>query len=249
MTTDEIIKQVRWCIDEEAYNEAALEGASAFDFGGNNHTDTGMMNRIIIAKIPDALRWVCLYAPSELLTGSDVGGSDTDLIYEDTVSPQSVSQTDSAAGIIDGAPASVSGNRFVLPANFIKLLRVRGSSWHRSVSGNTLIAEDSDDYLKLHDPICAFATADRPQVALIDKARKELECWPAAPSFEFSCVVSPAAIETSPDAQDPATVAVPPLVKTSFIYYLAFLLLTAYGDARASAMLEIAKMNIGRTNA
>lgn len=243
MRINEIIKAVRWCIDEEAVNMANL-GASAYDFDGGK-TDTGLMNRIITSKIGDALRWVCLYAPAELLTGTDTGGSDTGIIYEGSVIPSS-DINDNQAGVIDGAPSSVSSNRFVLPANFIKLIRVRGNTWHRAVSGKTLIAEDSEDYLKLHDPTSAYATTDRPQAALIEKARKELECWPSAEKFEFTCIVSPLTVVADPSNQD-EFVAIPPLAKTSFIYYLAYLLLSAYNDARASNMLAIAKMNLGRT--
>ena len=39
---------------------------------------------------------------------------------------------------------------------------------------------------------------------------------------------------------------IPPRVKTAFIYYLAFLVLSAYEDSRAKNMFEIAKMNIGK---
>lgn len=244
MSLDDIIKSVRWCIDEEAVNMAELAGASAYDFDGNV-TDTGMMNRIIVSRIGDALRWVCLYAPAELLTGTDTGGTDTGIVYEGSISPGNPI-SDAAAGVVDGAPSSVTANRFVLPTNFIKLVRVRGNTWHRSVSGRTLIAEDSEDYLKLHDETSAYATHDRPQAALIEKARKELECWPSAPTFEFTCIVSPATSNYDPD-NGTTEVAIPPLAKTSFVYYLAFLLLSAYNDARAVRMLEIAKMNLGRT--
>lgn len=243
MTVGEIIKAVRWCIDEEAANVAGLANASAFDFDGGTHTDTGMMNRIIISKIGDALRWVCMYAPSELLTGTDMGGTDPGIVYEGSVQSNNPID-DASAGVVDGAPAGVSMSRFVLPTNFVKLLRVRGSTWHRAVSGRSLVAEDSEDYLKLHDPTSAFATHDRPQAALIEKARKELECWPSSPTFEFTCIVSPATIAMSPDSMS-SSVAVPPLSKSGFVYYLAFLLLSAYNDARAARMLEIAKMSLG----
>lgn len=241
MQVGEIIKAVRWCIDEESVNMAGFAAASAFNFDGNV-TDTGLMDRIIVSKIADSLRWVCLYAPSELLTGSDTESQSTGLIYEGEVNA-SRPVTDASAGVVNGAP--VSSNRFVLPSNFIKLIRVRGSSWHRSVSGRSLIMEDSEEYLKLHDSTSAFATEDRPQAAIIEKARKELECWPAASSFEFTCIVSPAAINISQESLT-YNVAIPPLAKTSFIYYLAFLLLSAYNDPRAVRMLEIAKMNLGK---
>lgn len=244
MTIADIISAVRWCIDEEAVNASNLEveDPSNYDYDVSDHI---LMDNIIKSKIGDALRWVCLYAPSELLTGSDTSGGDTGIVYEGTITTRDPI-TDESAGVVDGAPSSVTYNRFVLPSNFIKLVRVRGTSWHRSVSGESLLKEDSEEYLQLHDPTCAYATADRPQAALINKKRKELECWPASGTFEFTCIVSPASVNIVPSVQPTDTVDVPPLVRSAFIYYLAFLLLSAYGDARAVRMLEIAKMNIGR---
>ena len=238
MKVGDIIKAVRWCIDEEVENYAKFANPSAGDIS--------YMDNIIKNKIGDALRWVCLYAPAELLTGSDIAGSDTGIIYEGEITTTD-DITDESAGIVDGAPTSVTNNRFVLPSNFIKLVRVRGNSWHRAIGGDSVLAEDSDEYLQLHDPTCAYATADRPQAALINKKRKELECWPSATKFEFSCVVSPATVNIEPSGTTPANVPIPPLVRSSFIYYLAFLVLSAYEDSRAARMLEIAKMNISRT--
>jgi hypothetical protein len=46
---------------------------------------------------------------------------------------------------------------------------------------------------------------------------------------------------------DSTEVGIPTQVETSFIYYLAYLLLTAYGDARAKGMYDVATLNLGRT--
>ena len=240
MTVENIIKAVRWCFDEENSNPSSLADSTVLG------SDSTLMNNIIKSKIGDALRWVCLYAPAELLTGTDTVGTDTGIVYEGTIDPTDPI-TDEDAGIVDGAPESVSNNRFVLPSNFIKLVRVRGNTWHRSVSGESVLSEDSDEYLQLHDPTCAYATVDRPQAAIIDKKRKELECWPSATTFEFTCIVSPATVNVEPSGQTPADVPIPPLVQSSFIYYLAFLTLSAYEDSRSVRMLEIAKMNLTRT--
>ena len=61
MTTTQICEQVRWCIDEEATNDTNLSGASS--------GDCTYMDNIIVNKIPAALRWVCLYAPADQLSG------------------------------------------------------------------------------------------------------------------------------------------------------------------------------------
>lgn len=244
MTVGKIISAVRWCFDEEAMN-----GAS---FGYASSNDSTLMDNIIKAKIGYALRWVCLNAPAEMLTGSDSDG-DAGIVQEDTINPStSTTITDDDAGVVDGAPVTpeITGQywRFALPANFLRLVRVRAKGWHRAVSGEALIQEDSDEYLQLHDPTCATATPDRPQAALINMKRKRLEIWPAATSngawVQYTCIVAPTSITTEPTTE---TVAIPPLVQSTFIYYLAFLVLSAYDDPRAVRMLEIAKMNISRT--
>lgn len=221
MTITEIIKAVRWCIDEEAVNAASLADASTID--GLDIDDTALMNNIIMSKIGDAIRWICLYGPPEILTGTDTTGVDTGVIEEHD-----------NLHLID--------NRITLPVNFVKLIRVRGSEWHRAVT--VPILEDSEEYLQLNDDY-ATATNDRPQAALIDKKVKQLEVWPAMGTFEYTCVTNP----TIPDTIEPETIIpLPPLAKTAFIYYIAFLLLTAYDDTRAAKMLEIAKMNLTRTD-
>ena len=237
MTVGDIIKAVRWCYDEEQMDSA--------DFGNASSNDNTLMDNIIKSKIGDAVRWICLYCAPELLGGTDTEGADTGIVYEGSITTHD-NITDSSAGIVNGAPDSVTQNRFVLPSNYVRLLRVRGNTWHRAVKGESLLSEDSDEYLQLHDPTCAYATADRPQAALIEKARKELECWPSATTFEFTCIVTPAASNFDEETIEDTGVAIPPLARTAFIYYLAFLVLSAYEDSRAARMLEIAKMNTGR---
>ena len=63
MTVGEIIKAVRFCYDEEAIDSADFRNASA--------QDNTYMDNIIKSKIGDAVRWICLYSPAELLGGSD----------------------------------------------------------------------------------------------------------------------------------------------------------------------------------
>lgn len=238
MTVQNIYKAVRWCYDEEALGAANFAGASDDDYT--------LMNNIIKAHIGDALRWICLYAPAEILSGSDEE-EDTGIVVEDELTP-STTITDTDAGVADGAPDSVTYQRFALPANFLRLVRVREAKWHRAVT--IPVEEDSDEYLQLHDPNGAYATTDRPQAAIINKKRKVLEIWPCPntnPSVEFTCIVTPLSVNTAGD-EETTSVAVPPLAKSAFIYYLAFLTLSAYEDSRAVRMLEIAKMNLGLTD-
>ena len=130
-----------------------------------------------------------------------------------------------------------------MPADFIKLVRVRVTGWHRAI--RVPVAEDSPEYLQFRDEFGAKAVADRPMAAIIEKATKEVEVWPTGTSAEVTYIQDPN-VSIASDAADSTNVALPPRAKSAFIYYLAFLVLSAYEDSRAARMLEIAKMNTGR---
>lgn len=222
MLITDIISAVRYCIDEEVTNGSNLSYAN----------DNTRMDNIIKAKIGDALRWVCLYAPADLLGGTDQTNVDTGILVD-----------------VSATPTSVSGHGVLtMNENFIRLVRVRVPGWHRAVK--VPLSEDSEEYLQLYDPNGATATIDRPQAALIEKAQRQIEVWPWTTGdgdvdYTYVASAEPAAIT----GQGGAVIgyALPPKAKSAFIYYLAFLLLSAYADARAPRMLEIAKMNIGKT--
>jgi hypothetical protein len=114
--------------------------------------------------------------------------------------------------------------------------------------GDSLLKEDSEEYIQLMDSYGAEATNDRPQAALIETAEKKVEVWPhaAGAKYDLTKLVMPSAQDLD-DATDTTDVGIPPLLRTSFLYYLAFLVLSAYEDSRAPRMLEIAKMNLGVT--
>lgn len=223
MTITDIISAVRFCIDEEA--------SDSIDFGRASANDNTRMDNIIKNKIGDALRWVCLYAPADLLGGTDQTNVDTGILVD-----------------VSATPTSVSGHGVLtMNENFIRLVRVRVPGWHRAVK--VPLSEDSEEYLQLYDPNGATATVDRPQAALIEKAQRQIEVWPWTTGnvdYTYVASVEPAAIT----GQGGTVIgyALPPKAKSAFIYYLAFLLLSAYADARAPRMLEIAKMNLGKTN-
>ena len=233
MTVGDIIKAVRWCIDEEAVNASNIADVSAFDFDSGTHTDLGMMNNIIRYKIPAALRWVCLYAPAEQLSGtsgSDSGSSSNviDIIHED-------------------AALSASNNVLTPSQTLIRVIRVKGAGWHRAILGDSLIKEDSDEYLQVHDTNGAEATIDRPQASLMNTKVKKVEVWPGTGTFTLTYIKALAASDIQNLNVDSTEVGVPAQVETSFIYYLAYLLLTAYGDTRAKSMYDVATLNLGRT--
>lgn len=233
MTVGNIIKAVRWCIDEEAVNAANLADASAYDIDAGVHTDIGLMNNIVRNKIGDAIRWVCLYAPADQLSGSSSssgGGSSTataiDIIQEDTLT---------------------AANNVLTPTEtLIRVVRVKGEDWHRAILGDSLIKEDSDEYLQLRDENGAAATADRPQAVLVNTKQKKVEVWPGNGQFVLTYIKALSASDLSNLDNDQTEVGIPTNVETSFIYYLAYLLCTAYGDTRAKSMYDNATLNLGR---
>ena len=235
MTVGEIIQAVRWCYDEEQ-----MDGA---DFHNASSNDNTLMDNIIKSKIGDAVRWICLYSPAELLGGSDEedDGEPVDTGILTDYEPETVS------AITVGT--DIRGGSFEVPEDYIKLARVRVEGWHRAVKNP--LSEDSDEYLQLYDDNGAMATADRPQAAIIDKATKQIEVWPWSSDKDVEMTYVSAIDDViqersvSPSGTE-EFVALPPKVKTAFIYYLAFLVLSAYEDSRAARMLDIAKMNIGK---
>lgn len=232
MTVQNIYQAVRCCYDEEAQNNANFVSASAGDMA--------LMNNIIKAKIGDALRWICLYAPAELLGGSDETSDGTEV-------PTGILVDMPASGtLVPTTIAGTTGGYITTPANFIKLARIRVAGWHRAIKSP--IEEDSEEYLQLYDENGATATAERPQAAIINKATKVIEVWPTGVSVQYTYVAEVNNTSAESDTDGTTVIAIPPRAKTAFIYYLAFLVLSAYGDSLATRMLEIAKMNLGLTD-
>lgn len=230
MTVQDIYKRVRWCFDEEALNVSNLSDVSAYDFD-ETATDNGLMNNIIKDKIGDALRWICLYAPAEQLSG----GSDGE---------------DGSIDIVVDQKGSVPLNGMIpLGKNFIRLIRIRCNGWHRAVMGESLLREDSDEYMQLEDLYGAEATENRPQAALIETAEKKVQVFPLGDGYEYELtkLVMPSNADFG-NLNDTSKVNIPPLLETSFIYYLAFLTLSSYEDSRSQRMLDIAKMSLGKTD-
>lgn len=227
MRVQDIYKRVRWCFDEEAMNASSIADVSS---------DNILMNNIIKDKIGDALRWICLYAPAEQLSG---GSNVTD---EDDGDGKTIHI------VVDDSGSVPESGGIPLGENFIRLIRIRCTDWHRAVMGNSLLSEDSDEYLQLSDEHGAMATYDRPQAVLIESAKKKVEVWPHrdGDTYELTKLVMPMSEDFS-SITETSKVDIPPLLESSFIYYLAFLTLSAYEDSRSQRMLDIARMNLGHT--
>lgn len=227
MTVKQIIDAVRWCIDEETVNGSDLAYNTV-----SLSNDKTLMDNIIKAKAGDALRWVCLYGSAEVLAGSDEEGGSAISILVD---------------MDNQTPTAISGHSAAyvsMPTDFIKLARIRATGWHRAI--RKPITEDSEEYLQLYDENGATATNERPQAALIQRATARIECWPCSglQRVDYTYVKDPGT-SISSSATSSTKFAIPPAAKSAFIYYLAFLLLSSYGDERSVRMLEIAKMNLG----
>lgn len=222
MTVETIIKKVRWCIDDETHYQ---------DFEDN------YMDNIIKSHLTDALRWCCLYGEGSHLAGSDTVGKDPGTVKSITWTV-GTSLPEWLEDYVDGV--------LTLPADFVKLVRVRCEGWHKAVM--TPIEEDSEDYLMLSDET-AKATKDRPQAAIIEAFPQRLELHPApkvGEDVELTIIVNPEGDASGTVVEDETDFAIPPRVSTAFIYYLAFLVLSAYNDtAKAQSMLGIAKMHLG----
>lgn len=211
MTISEIINKVKWCIDHETHEDAKL---------ADNGEDSYMDN-IIRAKINDARRWLAV-ATSQSVTLSSSPSSSSSSVTTLTITPY-----DGFSGIaIITIPSSLST---------VPISRVRLSSWHKSA---TPIPDTSDDAMLMFDET-AKGTADRPLATVMQGSPTRILVQPytSTDTAEIVYIGIASDIDTS---SDDSTVEVPTIHESAFIYYIAYLLLTAYQDPRAQAMFAIA---------
>lgn len=211
MTISEIINKVKWCIDHETHEDAKL---------ADNGEDSYMDN-IIRAKINDARRWLAV-ATSQSVTLSSSPSSSSSSVTTLTITPYS--------GFPDIATITIP-----LSLSTVTLTRVRLSSWHKSA---TPIPDTSNDALLMFDET-AKGTADRPLATVMQGSPTRILVQPytSTDTAEIVYIGISSDIDTS---SDDSTVEVPTIHESAFIYYIAYLLLTAYQDPRAQAMFAIA---------
>lgn len=220
---------MRLCLDEEAVNLAQI---------GVGNNDDAYMDNIIADKIPDAVRWCALYAPDGLLRSEKETSGETSKGWSVAAEGAFV-ETATVIGTTSGGCTT-----FTLPTDFGRLVRVRLTGWSKAV--RTPIEEDSDEYLMVNADT-AKATTDRPVAALIRTSPMKLECWPglsggSGQSTSISiCYVSNGSDITTTGS----SINIPGQLEPAFIYYIAFLVATAYRDSIASSLLQIAKMHLG----
>ena len=213
MSIEEIIKAVRWCIDEESNNTSEI----------TDEKDDLYMDNIIKSKINDALHWIAITAASSpVLSDSKSIGSTSDTIQ--------VSDFDSNRNI----------GVITMPSNMeiITINRIRGASWYKAV---TPVEDTDDEALMMYDDT-AKGTIDRPQAAIMRENPIKILMQPKTLTAVITYVGVPKSVSTDASTTD---VSIPDKLKNAFIYYIAFLLLSAYDDTKASQMYTIALQQLG----
>lgn len=213
MKVEDIIKQVRWCIDEESNNTSAI----------TDEKDDLYMDNIIKSKINDALHWIAITAASSSVFAESKKTSDTS-------SKISVKDYDATKNI----------GIITMDANteIIAISRVRGKEWFKAV----IPVEDTDNEAYMMFDESAMGTADRPQAVIMRENPIQILLQPKPTEAVVSFVGVPKNVDVSSETTD---VAITDKLKNAFIYYLAFLLLSAYNDNKATHMYTIALQHLG----
>lgn len=214
MKIEDIIKQVRWCIDEESYNTSEI----------TDEKDDTYMDNIIKSKINDALHWLAITAASSPVL------ADSKKVDATTTSTVKVEEHDTEKGI----------GIITMPSDteVINISRVRGKDWFKAVTP----VEDTDDEALMMFDESAMGTADRPQAAIMRENPIKILLQPKPTEAVISFVGVPKNVDVSSETTD---VAIPDKLSNAFIYYLAFLLLSAYNDNKATQMYTIAMQQLG----
>lgn len=227
MEVDEIIKQVRFCIDEESSNSSSI--ADVVD-----GKDDSYMDNIIKAKIPDALHWIAITANSSsaLSTSSSITNTN-DKANTSTSTEMKVSEFEKSDSVgVISMPSTIS---------VFNITRVRGYGWHKAVSP----VEDTDDEALCMFDDTAMGTLNRPLAAIMRTTPLQIliQPIPSNNTVIVSYVGVPTGTTKGSDGKE--SVDISDNFKSSFIYYLAFLLLSAYDDSKANQMYNIALQMLG----
>lgn len=220
MKVEDIIKQVRWCIDEESNNTSAI----------TDEKDDWYMDNIIKSKINDALHWIAITAASSSVFAESKKTSDTSSKISDTSSKISVKDYDATKNI---GIITMDEN-----TEIIAISRVRGNEWFKAV----IPVEDTDNEAYMMFDESAMGTADRPQAVIMRENPIKILLQPKPTEAVVSFVGVPKNVDVSSETTD---VAITDKLRNAFIYYLAFLLLSAYNDNKATHMYTIALQQLG----
>lgn len=214
MKVEDIIKQVRWCIDEESNNTSEI----------TDEKDDTYMDNIIKSKINDALHWLAITAASSPVL------ADSKKVDATTTSKVKVEGYDAEKGI---GVITMDSN-----TEIINISRVRGKGWFKAVTP----VEDTDDEALMMFDDTAKGTLDRPQATIMRENPIRILLQPKSEEAVIAFVGVPKNVSISSSDTD---VAIPDKLSNAFIYYLAFLLLSAYNDTKATQMYTIAMQQLG----
>lgn len=226
MTINEIIKEVRWCIDEESNNTSDL--ADAID-----EKDDSYMDNIIKAKIPDALHWISVTANSSplLSSSSDAKMKTTDAAVTANLTIEAFNQ-------------ELNIGKITMPSDVyvFNVGRVRCEGWFKAV----IPVEDTDDAALMMFDTTAMGSNDRPQAAIMREDPLAILIQPM-PRTSSKATVSYVGVPkgTTKGTDGSLSVEISDKYKSAFIYYIAFLLLSAYDDSKANQMYSIALQQLG----
>nr|WP_297002724.1 hypothetical protein [Prevotella sp.] len=225
MKVDEIIKQVRWCIDEETSGTSYI----------TDDKDDVYMENIIRAKIPDALHWIAITASaSSVLSSSSSTQKNASSDVASTTATMTVTSFDGHEDIgVITMPSSVS---------VFNINRVRGKGWHKAVIP---VEDTSAEALMMFDDT-SKGTVDRPQPAImrVKPLQVLVQPMPSDGTISVSYVGVPTDV-TKDSGEEGDSVEISDNFRGAFIYYLAFLLLSAYDDSKANQMYSIALQQLG----
>ena len=213
MTISEIINKVKWCIDHETHEDAKL---------ADNGEDSYMDN-IIRAKINDARRWLAVATSKSVTLSFSPSSLSSSSVTTLTITPY------------DGFPDIATIITIPLSLSTVTLTRVRLSSWHKAAIP---ILDTSDDAMLMFDDT-AKGTLNRPLATVMQGSPTRILVQPytSTDAAEIVYIGISSDIDTS---SDDSTVDISTIHESAFIYYIAYLLLTAYQDPRAQAMFAIA---------
>lgn len=236
MTVTEIIKAVRWCIDEESNNNSSM--ADVID-----EKDDSYMDNIIKSQIPDALHWIAITATASSVLSSSTVVTETE---EKTETDEKKDSTTTSTATIDTFDSERKIGIITMPDNVsvFNVNRVRANGWYKAV----VPVEDTDDEaLEMYDD-SACGTVDRPIAAIMRVTPLQILIQPMPTGDSKNVTISYVGIPTGTTTESGSeSVDIPEAFKSAFIHYLAFLLLSAYDDTKATQMYTIALQQLGAT--
>lgn len=228
MSIEEIIKAVRWCIDEESNNTSEI----------TDEKDDLYMDNIIKSKINDALHWIAITAASSSVLSDSKSAASDKTDSEKTVS-EKVDATTSSTIKVESFDDTKGIGVITMPSDteVINISRVRGIGWFKAV---TPVEDTEDEALMMFDDT-AKGTEDRPLATIMRENPIRILLQPIPDEAVISFVGVPKNVDTASSTD----IAIPDKLSNAFIYYIAFLLLSAYDDTKANQMYTIALQQLG----